>query len=100
MYEQNDFLTGNTLAFEINRNNTNHLILRAKEPEKGSLSFIGTLMPLSICLNQTNFSSNVILSLKYSEDANPELYFLNSTVPCFNTYPLRRTLVKESTLSI
>jgi hypothetical protein len=51
MYDESDFVTGKALAFEIASNNTNHLILKAKEPELGTLNIIGTMLPLSICLN-------------------------------------------------
>ena len=54
MYDESDFYTGNALSFDIAPNNTNHIIMKAKSPEKGALNFIGTMLPLSICLNETN----------------------------------------------
>lgn len=57
----------------------------------GELPFIGTMVPLTICLSEgRQKATNVVVSLHYSSRLYPELLFLDKTSPCAETYPMRR----------
>ena len=63
------------------------------------------LLPLHICLEysqeqETLPSIKIPIQLAYSEEDFPEIYFIDRTNPCIQTYPFRRLTKEEVSLDI